>query len=71
MTITSCGSIRRTRRAWYWGPTRERASAWIMAQTWSSWFNQPIGQFYHVTTDNNFPYAVFGAQQDSGSAGVL
>ena len=38
--------------------------------TWSSWFNQPIGQFYHVTTDNGFPYAVFGAQQDSGSAGV-
>ncbi len=40
-------------------------------QTWSSWFNQPIGQFYHVITDNNFPYAVYGAQQDSGSAGVL
>ena len=40
-------------------------------ETWSSWFNQPIGQFYHVATDNNFPYAVFGAQQDSGSAGVL
>ena len=40
-------------------------------QTWSSWFNQPIGQFYHVTTDNNFPYAIYGAQQDSGSAGVL
>ena len=39
--------------------------------TWSSWFNQPIGQFYHVTTDNKFPYAVYGAQQDSGSAGVL
>lgn len=39
-------------------------------QTWSSWFNQPIGQFYHVATDNNFPYALFGAQQDSGSAGV-
>ena len=38
--------------------------------TWSSWFNQPIGQFYHVTTDNGFPYAVYGAQQDSGSAGV-
>lgn len=38
--------------------------------TWSSWFNQAIGQFYHVTTDNNFPYAVYGAQQDSGSAGV-
>ena len=39
--------------------------------TWSSWFNQPIGQFYHVATDNGFPYAVYGAQQDSGSAGVL
>jgi photosystem II stability/assembly factor-like uncharacterized protein len=38
--------------------------------TWSSWFNQPIGQFYHVTTDNAFPYAVYGAQQDSGSAAV-
>ena len=38
--------------------------------TWSSWFNQPIGQFYHVVTDNGFPYAVFGAQQDSGSAAV-
>ncbi len=39
--------------------------------TWSSWFNQPIGQFYHVATDTSFPYAVYGAQQDSGSAGVL
>ncbi|HZD33252.1 MAG TPA: hypothetical protein VE779_16500, partial [Candidatus Angelobacter sp.] len=39
--------------------------------TWSSWFNQPTGQFYHVATDNNFPYTVFGAQQDSESAGVL
>ena len=39
-------------------------------KTWSSWFNQPIGQFYHVTTDNGFPYAVYGAQQDSGSAAV-
>jgi photosystem II stability/assembly factor-like uncharacterized protein len=39
--------------------------------TWSSWFNQPIGQFYHVITDNEFPYHVYGAQQDSGSAAVL
>ena len=40
-------------------------------KTWSSWYNQPIGQFYHVTTDNRFPYAVYGAQQDSGSAAVF
>jgi photosystem II stability/assembly factor-like uncharacterized protein len=39
-------------------------------RTWSSWFNQPTGQFYHVATDNRFPYRVYGAQQDSGAAGV-
>ncbi|PYU53854.1 MAG: hypothetical protein DMG56_28410, partial [Acidobacteria bacterium] len=36
--------------------------------TWSSWYNQPTAQFYHVVTDNQFPYWVYGAQQDSGSA---
>ena len=40
-------------------------------QTWSSWYNQPTAQLYHVSTDNQFPYAVYGAQQDSGSAAVL
>jgi len=39
-------------------------------ETWSSWYNQPTGQFYHVSTDNRFPYFVYGAQQDSGAAGV-
>jgi photosystem II stability/assembly factor-like uncharacterized protein len=38
--------------------------------TWSSWYNQPTSQFYHVITDNQFPYWVYGAQQDSGAAGV-
>ena len=38
--------------------------------TWSSWYNQPTAQFYHVTTDNRFPYWVYGAQQESGSAGI-
>jgi len=38
--------------------------------TWSSWFNQPIGQFYHVVTDDRFPYWVYGAQQDSGAAAI-
>lgn len=37
-------------------------------ETWSSWYNQPTGQFYEVTTDNRFPYWVYGAEQDSGSA---
>jgi photosystem II stability/assembly factor-like uncharacterized protein len=38
--------------------------------TWSSWHNQPTAQFYHVATDTRFPYMVYGAQQDSGAAGV-
>src|SRR5438105_5061924 len=39
-------------------------------QSWSSWYNQPTAQFYHVITDNRFPYWVFGGQQESGSAGI-
>jgi photosystem II stability/assembly factor-like uncharacterized protein len=39
-------------------------------KTWSSWYNQPTGQFYHVTTDNRYPYRIYGAQQDSGAAAV-
>jgi len=38
--------------------------------TWSSWYNQPTAQFYHVITDSSFPYRVCGAQQESGSACV-
>ncbi len=37
-------------------------------RTWSSWYNQPTGQFYHVATDDQFPYWIYGAQQDSGAA---
>jgi photosystem II stability/assembly factor-like uncharacterized protein len=39
--------------------------------TWSTWYNQPTAQLYHVITDNQFPYTVYGAQQDSGSAAVV
>jgi len=39
-------------------------------KTWSSWYNQPTAQFYHVATDHQFPYHVYGAQQDSGTAAV-
>jgi photosystem II stability/assembly factor-like uncharacterized protein len=40
------------------------------AKTWSSWYNQPTAQFYHVITDDRFPYWVYGSQQDSGTAAV-
>src|ERR1022692_2355434 len=39
-------------------------------RTWSSWYNQPTAQFYHVSTDNQVPYRVYGGQQESGSAMV-
>jgi photosystem II stability/assembly factor-like uncharacterized protein len=40
------------------------------AETWSSWYNQPTAQLYHVSTDNHFPYRVYGGQQESGSIGI-
>src|ERR1017187_8544506 len=40
-------------------------------QTWSTWYNQPTAQLYHVITDNQFPYVVYGTQQDSGSIAVV
>jgi photosystem II stability/assembly factor-like uncharacterized protein len=40
------------------------------AKTWSSWYNQPTAQIYHVAADNRFPYWLYGAQQDSGAVGV-
>ncbi|HEX5234983.1 MAG TPA: hypothetical protein VFW25_06585 [Silvibacterium sp.] len=39
-------------------------------KTWTTWYNQPTAQLYHVTTDHRFPYAIYGAQQDSGSIAV-
>jgi photosystem II stability/assembly factor-like uncharacterized protein len=39
-------------------------------RTWSSWYNQPTAQLYHVSTDNQFPYWVYGGQQESGAIGV-
>jgi len=39
--------------------------------TWTEWFNQATGEMYHVTTDSQFPYRLYAAQQDSGSVAVL
>ena len=40
------------------------------AKTWSTWYNQPTAEIYHVAADNSFPYWLVGAQQDSGGVGV-
>lgn len=39
-------------------------------QTWSTYMNQPTAQFYRVTTDDSFPYRVYGAQQDNSTVRI-
>ncbi|MBS1543541.1 MAG: glycosyl hydrolase [Bacteroidetes bacterium] len=37
---------------------------------WTTYHNQPTAQFYRVTTDNQFPYRIYGAQQDNTSVRI-
>src|SRR6266550_233021 len=39
-------------------------------QSWSTWYNQPTAQLYHVNADNAFPYRLYSGQQESGSVGI-
>ena len=39
-------------------------------ESWTRQDNQPTAQFYHVTTDNGFPYRVYGAQQDNSTMSI-
>jgi len=39
-------------------------------KSWTSWYNQPTAQFYHVITDDQFPYRIYGSQQDSGTVSI-
>ena len=39
-------------------------------KSWSDWYNQPTGQFYHLAADNRFPYWVYSGQQDSGTVAI-
>lgn len=39
-------------------------------KTWTSQLNQPTAQFYHVAVDNDFPYHVYGAQQDNSNIAI-
>ena len=39
-------------------------------ESWSSLDNQPTAQFYHVITDDQFPYRVYGAQQDNSTVEI-
>lgn len=37
---------------------------------WTTYHNQPTAQFYRVTTDNHFPYRIYGAQQDNSTVRI-
>ena len=39
-------------------------------ENWSTYRNQPTAQFYRVTTDNSFPYHIYGAQQDNSTVRI-
>jgi len=39
-------------------------------ESWSTVYNQPTAQFYHVTSDNRFPYYIYGAQQDNSTVAI-
>jgi len=39
-------------------------------ESWTTLYNQPTAQFYHVTTDNRFPYYIYGAQQDNSTVAI-
>ena len=40
-------------------------------ESWTTYHNQPTAQFYRVTTDNHFPYRIYGAQQDNSAIRIL
>ncbi len=39
-------------------------------ENWSTYYNQPTAQFYRVTTDDHFPYRIYGAQQDNSTVRI-
>jgi photosystem II stability/assembly factor-like uncharacterized protein len=39
-------------------------------ESWSTYMNQPTAQFYRVTTDNHFPYRIYGGQQDNSTVRI-
>ena len=40
------------------------------AKSWSTWYNQPTAEIYHIAASNGYPYRLYGAQQDSGAVSV-
>ena len=70
MIIIESGSIRLTLTSCFLWQNQGAVVTVNAGRTWSSWYNQPTSQLYHVSTDNSFPYMVYGGQQESGAIGI-
>ena len=66
-TIRISGSIPTTPTLFFSSAIRARSSPSTAEPSWSSWYNQPTAQIYHVSVAPTFPYRVCGGQQESGS----
>ena len=63
--ITDSGSIRQNPHRMINGNDGGATISVDGGKTWTAENNQPTAQFYHVAADNQFPYHVYGAQQDN------
>ena len=68
--ITNSGLIPPIRSTWSSAAIKAPSSLATAAPLGVLGTTSPPAQFYHVITDNQFPYWVYGAQQDSGAAAV-
>jgi len=66
----TCGSTRSTTSGWPSPTTAARRSASTRADNWTTYYNRPTSQFYRVTTDNHFPFRIYGAQQDNSTVRI-
>ena len=64
-TTTTSGSIRADPNRMIEGNDGGACVSFNGGQTWSSIYNQPTAQFYRIDTDNQYPYRVYGTQQDN------
>ena len=69
-TTTTCGSTPADPRRMIEGNDGGACVSFNGGDTWSTIYNQPTSQFYHVTTDTRFPYRVYGTQQDNSAISV-
>ncbi len=67
MTTRTCGSTPPTRASFALVSDQGAAITVNGGETWSSWYNQPTAQLYHVSATPTFPYRICSGQQESGS----